>query len=580
MCSQLWDVVGGSTSGGILVREGKETSSPQLCERLTTGAVVKELALVGQRLHFELITGSGPSTGWVSITLSGKPLLVQSDQSEASAKLNWTPATPLVPVDRPKPEQVPAEVVATRKLFDKKNLESILANINQNEPGEYFHMPFPHTPAQLEEFGKDWLTRAFQAAGTLPMDNSVQRVVSVRGFAGGGAGFKADLVVEYAKPDENLHTDLFVKLPLDISNKNRMFCIHLAQEPSELIFNRYYAKSLPFRAPKCYFGDWSSKTTNWILISEKLQFADRATRGQRQHAFKFEAPALKGMDWVLNDKAEKYYALWRVQAMLAAYAHSGQLGEQIHKVFEKTSHAPLIFPMAEKIFKPYVEQTQDFVLNVAPGFFPTDISNREYLQKLEAEVLEVHKSIHCFNDYLSANAKDAYGLFHPNLQLDNGFYWVDEQGRTDAGLLDWGGMAFLTFGNSLGSNLMCADAEVRVGHLAGLASCFVSTLREFGGPQLDATYFYRHVALADMKSVLNAMCMVESGGFGGIYEGKPKGEWKTVKNLDDPLWAVEDVPTMMTRIPVVGLSEGIKVWKKAGYYQKFMSWREQFGKKR
>eukprot|EP00930_Biecheleria_cincta_P072221 TRINITY_DN59657_c0_g1_i1.p1 TRINITY_DN59657_c0_g1~~TRINITY_DN59657_c0_g1_i1.p1 ORF type:complete len:581 (-),score=77.98 TRINITY_DN59657_c0_g1_i1:277-2019(-) len=580
MCSQLWDVVGGSSTGGILVREGKETSSPQLSERLTTGAVVKELALVGQRLRFELISGEGPSSGWVSITLGGKPLLVQSDHSETSAKLNWTPATPLVPLNRPKPEQVPAEVVTTIKPFDTKNLDSILAHINQNEPGEYFHMPFPHTAAQLEEFGNDWLTRAFQAAGTLPMDNSVQRVVSVRGFAGGGAGFKADLVVEYAEPDENLHTDLFVKLLLDVTQKNRMFCIRLAQEPSELIFNRYYSKSLPFRAPKYYFGDWSSKTTNWILISEKLQFADRTTRGQRQRAFNFEAPALKGMDWVLNDTVEKYYALWRVQAMLAAYAHSGKLGEQIHKVFIKNPHAPLMFPMAERMFKPYVEQTKDFVLNVAPGFFPTDISNREYMQNLEAEVLEVHKNIHCFNDYLTANAQDAYGLFHPNLQLDNGFYWVDEQGRTDAGLLDWGGMGFSTFGNILGGNLMCADAQVRVGHLAGLANCFVSTLREFGGPRLDATYLYRHVALVDMKCIMNAMCGVESGGFGGIYEGKPKGEWTSMNNFDDPLWAVEDVPTMMTRVPVVALTEGIKTWKNAGYYRKFISWREECGKKK
>jgi hypothetical protein len=79
--AQLWEVVGGTASGGILVREGKELSSAKMPERLSTGALVRELALEGERLHFQRLTGSGPETGWVGIVLSGKSLVVKTDKT-------------------------------------------------------------------------------------------------------------------------------------------------------------------------------------------------------------------------------------------------------------------------------------------------------------------------------------------------------------------------------------------------------------------------------------------------------------------------------------------------------------------
>lgn len=72
---QIWEVVGGEDKGGILVREAVELSSDKLAVRLATGSTVRELSLVGERLHFELVRGAGPATGWVSIRLNHKDLL-------------------------------------------------------------------------------------------------------------------------------------------------------------------------------------------------------------------------------------------------------------------------------------------------------------------------------------------------------------------------------------------------------------------------------------------------------------------------------------------------------------------------
>lgn len=83
-----WEVVGGGDKGGILVRKGQDLKSPAEDNRLSTGAVVEQVELVGERLNYKLVTGTGPPTGWVSTKLTGKDLLVpKAEESLASADL-------------------------------------------------------------------------------------------------------------------------------------------------------------------------------------------------------------------------------------------------------------------------------------------------------------------------------------------------------------------------------------------------------------------------------------------------------------------------------------------------------------
>ncbi|CAK8991661.1 UDP-glycosyltransferase 83A1 [Durusdinium trenchii] len=73
---QLWEVVGGATGGGILVREGEKLGSAELPQRLSTGAIIRQKELKGERLCFDLVCGDGPTTGWVSLKLKGRDLVV------------------------------------------------------------------------------------------------------------------------------------------------------------------------------------------------------------------------------------------------------------------------------------------------------------------------------------------------------------------------------------------------------------------------------------------------------------------------------------------------------------------------
>mmetsp|Transcript_93086 Transcript_93086/g.216338 ORF Transcript_93086/g.216338 Transcript_93086/m.216338 type:complete len:571 (-) Transcript_93086:22-1734(-) len=86
----VWEVVGGQGTAGILVRVGSSlTSEPAAGDmarsRISTGALVKQLRVEGLRLHYELLAGTGPSSGWVSIEIPGKKLLAKTWDPQSSA---------------------------------------------------------------------------------------------------------------------------------------------------------------------------------------------------------------------------------------------------------------------------------------------------------------------------------------------------------------------------------------------------------------------------------------------------------------------------------------------------------------
>jgi hypothetical protein len=89
MCD-VWEVVGGATAGGIIVRDGWSTSSAQAQLRLSHGAIVRtrQFDAGTGRLHFELLEGAGPECGWVSTKFQGKALLAKIEHRCAFVKQN------------------------------------------------------------------------------------------------------------------------------------------------------------------------------------------------------------------------------------------------------------------------------------------------------------------------------------------------------------------------------------------------------------------------------------------------------------------------------------------------------------
>ena len=97
----------------------------------------------------------------------------------------------------------------------------------------------------------------------------------------GGAASKALLTVRYDLPGEiveggpPLQTELFVKMPHKADRKREKYlcaCIY-AHDGPEVVFAQAFAKIVPMKAPRTYFADRCARTTNFIMITEKLDYA-------------------------------------------------------------------------------------------------------------------------------------------------------------------------------------------------------------------------------------------------------------------------------------------------------------------
>jgi hypothetical protein len=84
---ELWEVVGGAAAGGIIVRSGRDKASPKEAARLATGASVRVLERDGERVYYELVSGEGPSSGWVAAKYQEKDLLTKAAVAKEQSKL-------------------------------------------------------------------------------------------------------------------------------------------------------------------------------------------------------------------------------------------------------------------------------------------------------------------------------------------------------------------------------------------------------------------------------------------------------------------------------------------------------------
>jgi len=138
MREQIWEVVGGVDKGGIIVRKGKDTASTAETERLSTGALVLELELEGERLRYQRLQGKGPNEGWVSLKLKTKDLLVKTDKGtellespKPKPALEQTSAAPGVPPG-PTFEQLEEWVIARYQ----ENVAQYQENVAQQSTAE------------------------------------------------------------------------------------------------------------------------------------------------------------------------------------------------------------------------------------------------------------------------------------------------------------------------------------------------------------------------------------------------------------------------------------------------------------
>lgn len=336
--------------------------------------------------------------------------------------------------------------------------------------GDYYGLEFPFTLEMLRASGGEFLTKAFHASGVMSKDNSVTAILELKLVEVMGASANALLTVEYAKPDDSLSTALFVKMPP--ADVGRKFALGPMSHGEVEIARLSSSGTVPVEMARYYFADFSTHTNNYILITDQVKFGISP----------IEPAYHKGYDHLVPEAAEHYHVLTKALAKLVAAHKTGAMGHDLETMFPFARAARDFWPIASPDVK--IDRLIDFIGRIAPHLFLAEARDPAFLQQWRDDLIFGLEHKDAIITFLHADI-DYTGLCHPNLNLDNAWYWRDTSGELQVGLLDWGGAGQMSIAQALSGMLMMPEPEIYSQLVKDTISTFVSEYAQQGGVKLD-----------------------------------------------------------------------------------------------
>jgi hypothetical protein len=369
--------------------------------------------------------------------------------------------------------------------------------------GDQLGVEFPTTIEPLLARGPSFLTEAFRASGAINRNNRVVAVTAHQEFFGGGMGRKLLLSVQYERP-EGLHTELFAKFPRMFGDPLRdLFGPLMEAEVRFALLSRQ--EGFPIPVPKCYFADYDSKTCSGLLITERIAYGE----GRIERCYD------KCLDYELPNPLGHYRALTKTAARLAGFHKAGKLGEEADRQFPfdpKKIDVGSRIPYTPEQLQEKLRKLQSFAA-AHPQLFPGEIGSPQFLERFVREAPLVLEHELAIRSYLNER-EDYIALCHWNCNLDNAWFWVDEQGELQAGMLDWGSVGQMNVAQSFYGMTCAAETDFLNQHRRDLMKLFVEEYRRNGGPALDLEEFNflvkLSIAVLGIAWILDAPSLIEA----------------------------------------------------------------------
>lgn len=336
----------------------------------------------------------------------------------------------------------------------------------------------------LRADGADWLTRAFHAFGSLPLDNAVADITGITPCPGGSTGHKFLLDLRYARPDPALHSRLFVKFSRDFDDERRdRQRDEMAGEARLLAVSR--EPGFPIRVPVGYFADYHAASGTGLVITETIAFGQDGIEPHRR----------KAMDHLtLDDPLEHYEAIVTALARLAGAHRAGQLGPRVAAQFPfdpmAASADPIRYTEAELAAE--LDRCEAFARD-CPQLLPAEVRTPAFLAQMRADAALIRRHEGAIRAALVADPR-LIALCHWNAHIDNCWFWRNGEGL-HCGLIDWGRAGQLTFGSILWGALSAAHHAIWDEHLDGLIALFAAEYHAAGGPVVTAREVKDHLTL-------------------------------------------------------------------------------------
>ncbi len=477
-----------------------------------TATLATDRATPGQRFVVSNPAGAeveriGAGAG-SSVRLAAGSVVVACESDEAGVRLRI--ASPAGWVSLAHLE--PASPIEPRGL----DYQTFLAQHERTLPGDHYGLEFPFSFEQLQTAdGPDFLTRAFRASGVLSADNAVTAIVDLSPLGLLGASENAFLTVAYAHDAPGLATELFVKFPP--KEPDHKFALS-TQSRSEVELLRFSRRgTMPVPVAPYYFSDFCSQTTNYIIITGRIAFG----------VDPIEPAYRKGRDHLVPHVEEHYEVLARSLARLAGAHRTGALGPEIETLFPHAQGRRKFYPIPDA--KAGADRLVDFVGRVAPQLFAPGTTDPAFLARWRDDMLLGVEHDHAVIDFLHADP-DYVGFCHPNLNLDNAWYWRDADGKLNAGLLDWGAVGQMSYAQALSGMLMMVHPDRHLAIVDGALRAFREEYEAITGLSLDPQVLRFHYKAA-LYSV--AVCYL-LGVIASLLGELDEAEFATMESLLDP----------------------------------------------
>lgn len=351
----------------------------------------------------------------------------------------------------------------------------------------------PSHPEALREGGIEFLNRAFRRTGVLPADNEVVGIDRFEDCARGSTGRKLLLSVRYAKPDDDLYSDLFVKFSRAFDDPLRdlqRYEMELEARFGAISSHREFLIDVP----ACYFSDFHRETGTGMMITQCIPYGKGGIEPHYE----------KCCDWEMPKQLEHYRTLIGTNGRLAGAHRAGRLPKSIDENFPfdpATAAAadPIRYDdrqLCNRVSR-YAEFCEKF-----PQLLPENIRSPAFHARLMEEIpryLDHEKSI---KQWLYG--KPDYIVFcHWNANVDNAWFWRNKTGNLQCGLIDWGRVGQMNIASALWGTLSGAETSIWNNDLDGLLDIFVREFHRAGGPQLDPSIIRLQL---DLLVGLNGIC--------------------------------------------------------------------------
>ncbi|BDX31081.1 hypothetical protein TUM20985_16280 [Mycobacterium antarcticum] len=287
------------------------------------------------------------------------------------------------------------------------------------------------------------------------------------------------LAVEYGTPGP--HRDLFVKFSRDFDDPDRDH--GRTQMESEVRFAALSNQDdFPVAVPTVLFADFEATSGTGLLITRRIPFGYGG----------IEPQYAKCMDYDLPDQVGHYQALLGALGRLAGTHLTGGLPNALRADMEALSVGARPTLSAATLDR-RVDRLAEFA-SAHPGLLPANVRSPAFLARLRGEIPLLSDAEGDVWQSMRAQT-DLVGLCHWNANVDNAWFWRDDEGTLQCGLMDWGCAGQMHAAMAIWGAMSGAETDMWDDGLDGLLDHFAAEFHACGGGIVDADVLKSSVVL-------------------------------------------------------------------------------------